>query len=317
MNEALRLLEEQGEVLFTTQQAYAVGLDDRSLLRLRKTGECVRLTRGLYVLGAHQAVEPEAAHVQLARGGLLLYPDAALSHESALLAHGFPVWRINPSVVHLQRPVQHQVRRGSFVIDPWWMAMPDDREGADAAPTPAVPVPTRAGPAVEPAVAVVQTTRVRGLVSGVIAADHGLHHGVFTEADLAAVARVVSGWPDSSAVGAALELADGSSESPGESRCRVCLTVAGFELVPQVRICDEHGVFVARVDFLLKGTKIALEFDGKVKYDTGDPSVLWAEKRREDRLRELGYIVIRVTWADLDRPQQLFARIRAAMAIAA
>ena len=68
-----------------------------------------------------------------------------------------------------------------------------------------------------------------------------------------------------------------------------------------------------------------LEFDGQVKYsrsaDQPDPfghrrspqQVLWAEKQREDRLRELGYEVVRVTWADLDDPVALARRIRAAI----
>ncbi len=57
-----------------------------------------------------------------------------------------------------------------------------------------------------------------------------------------------------------------------------------------------------------------IEFDGRMKYASGDPSVLWAEKRREDRLREAGYIVIRVTWADLKEPARIVARIRRALA---
>lgn len=301
MDERLAVLAEQGSGLFLTQQAYAVGLDDNHLLRLRKAGQCFRLTRGIYVVSHYRATEPEAAHLQLARGGLLQYPDAALSHDSALLAHGFPAWNVDPHLAHLIRPVKHQVRRQSFVIDPWWGRT----------------VQSEYGRAVEPAVAVVQTARTKGLLSGVVAADHGLHQEIFTSEQLAEAAEAVAGWPDSAPVCAMLDLADGSSESPGESRCRVSLTVAGFDLVPQVRIYDEHGVLVGRVDFLVKGTKVILEFDGKVKYASGDPTVLWDEKRREDRLRELGYLVIRVTWADLERPQQLIARIRVALAAAA
>ena len=37
--------------------------------------------------------------------------------------------------------------------------------------------------------------------------------------------------------------------------------------------------------------------------------MLWQEKRREDRLRELGYEVVRVVWSDLDSPQELAVRI--------
>lgn len=40
-----------------------------------------------------------------------------------------------------------------------------------------------------------------------------------------------------------------------------------------------------------------------MKYSGADGrQALVAEKRREDRLRDLGFQVVRVTWAELDRP---------------
>ena len=50
-----------------------------------------------------------------------------------------------------------------------------------------------------------------------------------------------------------------------------------------------------------------------MKYAAGDPKVLWDEKRREDRLRRLGYLVVRVTWAQLERPGAVAAAVRAAL----
>ncbi|HEY7989384.1 MAG TPA: hypothetical protein VIE19_09205 [Lapillicoccus sp.] len=69
----------------------------------------------------------------------------------------------------------------------------------------------------------------------------------------------------------------------------------------------------ARVD-LLVGERVVVEFDGAVKY-SGDASgrVLFAEKRREDRLRDLGFEVVRVTWSDLAQPERVLARVRSAM----
>jgi very-short-patch-repair endonuclease len=73
---------------------------------------------------------------------------------------------------------------------------------------------------------------------------------------------------------------------------------------------------VGRVDFILRGTKVIIEVDGKVKYASGDPEVLWREKKREDALRALGYIVVRITWADLERPGAVVAKLRTALAAA-
>ena len=107
---------------------------------------------------------------------------------------------------------------------------------------------------------------------------------------------------------------DGRSESVGESRLRFALAVAGITLEPQVVVTDEVGDFVARVDFLVAGTRVVVEFDGKVKYGYGGADVLMAEKRREDRLRRLGYAVVRVTWADLYHLPRVITWVRQACA---
>jgi very-short-patch-repair endonuclease len=108
-------------------------------------------------------------------------------------------------------------------------------------------------------------------------------------------------------------LVDPTSESPGESLTRLLLGGLGLGFRSQVDIRDDTG-FVGRVDFLVEG-RIILEFDGLVKYDGAQGrEALAAEKRREDRLRAAGYEVVRLTWADLDRPEKLARRLREARA---
>lgn len=58
-----------------------------------------------------------------------------------------------------------------------------------------------------------------------------------------------------------------------------------------------------------------MEFDGLLKY--ASPADVRAEKAREDRLRELGYEVVRLTWQDLADPVGVHAKVRAAFARAA
>jgi hypothetical protein len=106
----------------------------------------------------------------------------------------------------------------------------------------------------------------------------------------------------------AVEMADGSSESPGESWAR--LVFAGLALpVPelQVEIRDGGGRLVGRVDLLFRRQGLIVEFDGRVKYEGADGrDALFREKRREDALRARGYQVLRLTWSDLHDP----ARVR-------
>lgn len=107
-------------------------------------------------------------------------------------------------------------------------------------------------------------------------------------------------------------IADARVESAGESRSRWLFRVVGLpdpEL--QVWIRGDDG-FAARVDFLFRAQRTIVEFDGMAKYATTQD--LRAEKIREDRLRELGYEVVRIVWAELTRPAELHPRITAAFA---
>lgn len=285
--------------LFTTAQARAVGFDRRALQSMVAGRVLDRVCRGVYA--PHEPdLGVEEAHLRVARAGLLLYPDAALSHVSAVLAHGLPLFSPHAQRATLVRAVGKEVLTQSFRLRPI------------AGST----VSTAHGPAVPPATAIVQHTLDAGPLPGVVAADRAIHEGLLDMDELAAAADLVAGWPRSGRVRTMLSLIDGRSESVGETRLRVLLAVAGIRVVPQVAITDEAGETFARVDFLVEGTKVIVEFDGKVKYSEGGPEALFAEKRREDRLRRRGYLFVRVTWSDLDHPTRILAWIRQALAAA-
>ncbi len=75
-----------------------------------------------------------------------------------------------------------------------------------------------------------------------------------------------------------------------------------------------RGTF--RLDLAWRAAKVAIEFDGLVKYSGGfgpATDVVVAEKRRQEALEEQGWLIIRVTWADLDSPDLWLARARAAL----
>ena len=108
------------------------------------------------------------------------------------------------------------------------------------------------------------------------------------------------------------ELADGRSESPGESRSRWLLRLLGFgPTTPQFPVRDGPDL-VGLADLKLDRWDVLIEFDGTGKY-TG-PDALLAEKDREDRMRRLGYEVVRIRWADLARPHLVRQRVLAAIA---
>jgi hypothetical protein len=143
------------------------------------------------------------------------------------------------------------------------------------------------------------------LVAQVLA--DGFRRQALPEGDVARVLAACAGWPGIRQAREAWGHASPLSESPLESRCRVWFRDGGLpELDLQVVLGDETRT--ARVDFLFRAQRTVVEADGKVKYT--EPEALWAEKNREDWLRELGFEVVRATWADgRDGGAALVARV--------
>jgi predicted transcriptional regulator of viral defense system len=102
------------------------------------------------------------------------------------------------------------------------------------------------------------------------------------------------------------------SGSFAESAARAVIHELGYEEpVLQLALRDEEGVMYP--DFAWPRLRILVEFDGRAKYEDprfngGDPvQKLWDERRREARLRKLGWIVIRVEWSDVVNSHRLAA----------
>lgn len=289
--------------MLTTAQLGVAGLGGPDLVALVSRGTLRHPGRGLYAVAALSSDAPEVWHRQLVAGAFLLYPDAILTGSSALLAHGLPVWGSSIATPRLLRPRDRSGGMSAFHV----------RRAASRQAS----VDTPWGPCIPLADAIVQYALDSGIVPAVVSADAALHSGAVTDEALAAAVERVRAWPWSNRASAMQSFADGRRESVGESRTAVTLSFAGIELIPQVTISDEQGRFVARVDFIVKGTKVIVEFDGRIKYSDESGTVLFDEKKREDRLRSLGYIVVRIVWADLETPGRAVAKVRRALTLAA
>jgi hypothetical protein len=147
---------------------------------------------------------------------------------------------------------------------------------------------------------------------GVVAFDHVLRadpvlglpalvgneiaHGIRDSYSAAAVRRIR----------AALDFADPLSQSPGESVSRAFMFREGFKPPRlQTEMRDARGL-IGFTDFDWPGEAIVGEFDGAGKYRKPEylqgrtPSdVVVEEKLREDRIRALGFRVVRWTWKEL------------------
>ena len=115
----------------------------------------------------------------------------------------------------------------------------------------------------------------------------------------------------------ALELLRSGVDSAPESRLRLHILDAGLP-EPEVNqwIVDGFGVRVSRPDLQYRRERIALEYEGE--HDLLDPAQWNRDIERDDRLRAMGWTVLRFTKAHLvpDRVPFAMAKIHTALAAA-
>ncbi|OBF54199.1 hypothetical protein A5787_05315 [Mycobacterium sp. 852002-50816_SCH5313054-b] len=112
---------------------------------------------------------------------------------------------------------------------------------------------------------------------------------------------------------AVLPLMDGGCESPQETRTRLVLIGAGLPAPEtQIRVFDEYGGFVARIDMGYRELHVGIEYDGPQHWT--DPAQRQRDIDRHAALLDLGWSIIRVS-SDLLRYRQgtLVVRVVAAM----
>jgi uncharacterized protein DUF559 len=152
--------------------------------------------------------------------------------------------------------------------------------------------------------------RQRSLVESVIALDMGLHDGLATKAALTAWVGSHARFPGAARLREAIELAEPLTESPGETRLRLVLVKGGLPRpLAQVSLTGPDGVFLGRADLYYPERRLVIEYDG-----AGHRKTLAADDRRQNRLVEAGYTVLRFTAADLASPDAVVALVRAALA---
>ncbi len=286
--------------LFSTQQARAEGISPTDLRTLVRRGQLIRVGRGWYTARTEQ--RPEELHVLRTVVAVWQHEGRAVaSHHSAVLLHGLPLaWTDLDTVVLSRTTTSHGRTRDGVRIC--------ERRVVASGPVPVAELDV-AIPSVPLTLAVAQTL-TRSPHGGLVAADAAVREGRMTRAELSATLESLKGVTGIAAARDLVAFVDGRHESPGETLTGVRLRQLGFAYTPQVEITAEGHRY--RVDALLDEHPVILEFDGASKY--GEALDLVAEKVREDRLRRLGYEVVRITWDDLADPGELLRRICEAVA---
>jgi hypothetical protein len=309
MDHALRALAARQHGVVVRPQVLAAGYDDNEIARLRATGAWTAIRRGAYVeTTLWKTLDERQRHLALCQAAMVqLAVPAVLSHVSAAVWRGLPIWDADLSTVHVSRRDRHSPRLEAGVHHHAGRLTDEEFDTVDGVPV------TKA------ARTVVDIARTVPFEPAVVTADGALARSLVTKPELRDMLDTMRDWRGARPAGRVVEFADGRSESIGESRHRVQLDRIGLprpEL--QVSLGGVDGP-QDRVDFYFEEFATVAEFDGRIKYgrllepgeEPGD--AVWREKRREDRLREHGLEVVRSVWADLYRDDIVEPRYRAAL----
>ena len=285
----------------------AAGVTDDELRRSRAQQRLTAVRPGAYVPSDDPRLDDAVAHHALAVRATArrLAADTVVSHVSAAVLHGLVLWGVPLDRVHVTRD-RPSGGRCTALRHLHTAAI----DSGDVTEVDGIPVTTVARTLADLAC-------TQPYEPALVVADAALHRHRTTAAAFADAVARAAGRRGSPPARRVLAAADLRSESPGETRSRIAIARAGL---PAPELQHEVPEIGARTDFYWPEFRTVGEFDGKVKYGRGlrpgqsAGEAVFAEKRREDALRDLGFQVVRWTWDEL-RPFDVVAeRLRRAFA---
>lgn len=272
-------LEPDGLVL--RDRVLDAGVDPDALLSALRSCRLRRIQRGVY---APRAVE--LSPLAIARAAVLSsgVADAVASHLTAARVHGIPRPQgLRPEHVTVSRGTRRRDRR-DLRFHGRTLRLGEVMERDD------VPVTTAAR-------TLVDLTGILERRDAVWAVDDALRRGLCSRAQLDDASLRYSGPAGPVAVARIAE-ADGVSESILETAGRLAMVDHGVPLpMPQYQVFDRDGSLVARLDGAYPRQRLGVEFDGRAVHD--QPDAVFRDRQRQNRLAQLGWMVMRFTWWDV------------------
>jgi hypothetical protein len=269
---------------FTLRDAERAGLSRKQL----QSSRWRRIGRGLYVW-ARLADGPDLLLAAIQRR---LPAEAAFSGRTAAWLHGVDVPPCDPVEVTVPKSCGVSARAGLSLRR---AALPD------------VEVVVRRGfRATSAERTIADLSGGLPLVEAVVVADMALHDSRTTLPALRAYAVTHPRWPGVVQLRRVLELAEPATESPMETRLRLLLVLAGLPRPQaQVPVHDDRGRFLGRPDLSYPAHRLGIEYDGGTHRDS-----LAGDDRRQNRLLDAGYRLLRFTATDVQRsPETVVALV--------
>ncbi|SDJ01234.1 Transcriptional regulator, AbiEi antitoxin, Type IV TA system [Frankineae bacterium MT45] len=298
--------------VFTTVQALEAGWSRTALARAVQRGDLIRIRRGAFApavrLASVSPAERNRRLCTLVAAALLTMPSAVASHGSAALLAGLPMLRTPSQPCITIAPGRGgsfeglHVHRARLVTDDL-LAMPAN-ESVETASAAHSLRRTSVGRTI------CDIARECGRDAAVVVADAAVHANPGDRSHIASCLERSAGWPWVRRATDLLDLVDGRAESPLESMSRLRISDLGLPPpIPQAVLRNAHGLFLARVDFFWPQFGVVGEADGFEKYADAPMAALRAEKLRQERLEQVGLIVVRWGWPEVNRLATLQRRL--------
>ncbi|HYN57249.1 MAG TPA: DUF559 domain-containing protein [Motilibacterales bacterium] len=311
---------------FSAAHVAPLGVTGAMIRWAERAGTITRLTQGVYIASASVTSDPIAHHLQLALALQVRNPSVIASHHTAALA-----WDLD---------LDDDFDAASAV--PSFIAPAD--EGTRSKVRPKLTIAVRKLPpqhraahpsgllVTTPARTAVDVASLGGVPEALITLDSAARLELRSQvgerrlrdaygssqmleaarASLLEATKHAATLPTRRRLADVVPVADPRRESANESLSYGHFLLAGLPLPElQVRIPTPEGD--AFPDFLWADARVIGEADGAVKYTS--PEVLVREKRRQEALEQMGFLVVRWMYSDIrQRPSSVIARIVSALA---
>ena len=278
---------DRGREPFTTREALANGMTPRKL----RSQDLARPIRGIRI-----ARETDSLLMRCRAYATHRRTDFAFSHTTAATLYGVPLPFVDPLIhVSVRAPGRAPAIAGfaGHKLGRWETWLVHD-----------LPLTTPEQTWVDLAQVVARDALVAAgdfLVSG--------RRPLSSRVALARALKLSGGRRGVHRAREALDLVREGAESPGETQLRLLLSGAGLP-TPTLNheLRGAGGEFVARVDFAFPLHRVALEYEGDIH--RVERSIWQKDIRRQSRIEDLGWRVVRVTSADITNSAELIARLR-------
>ncbi|MCI4063591.1 DUF559 domain-containing protein [Micromonospora sp. R77] len=146
--------------------------------------------------------------------------------------------------------------------------------------------------------------------------DSALNRGLVSDADLLKVPPLIRGRRGAVTARGCLAETNGLAQSPLETRARLrCVDGRVPPDVLQLEVRDDDGYLLGVGDMAWRAARVIAEADGRHAHDS--PSALFNDRRRQNRLANAGWTVLRFTWPDTFSPDYIPWVVRQAIAASA